>query len=93
LWILILIRTPEKHTGVTKFLCRASEREEVIRELEKCKTDGEQYYAESGNLFAAVGVLRAADIFWARTNPVLCILKEETIPDDSAHIIVRPCRG
>lgn len=78
---------------MTIFLCRDSERDDVIRELEKCRSDAEQYYAESGNMFAVVGVLRAADIYWARARPVLFLLKEETIPDDSPHVIVRPCRG
>lgn len=47
-------------------MCRASKRADVIAEMDKCKEASEQYYPESGNLFTAVGILRAADMYWTQ---------------------------
>jgi len=49
---------------VTFDLPRYENNRESIRELERMKAMGEQYYAESGDVFKFLGVLRAMDIYW-----------------------------
>jgi hypothetical protein len=47
-----------------KYLSRHEDSGECIRELESLTEMGEQFYAESGDIFKLVGVLRATDIYW-----------------------------
>jgi hypothetical protein len=47
-----------------KYLLRDEDDAESIRELESMIEMGQEFYAESGNLYKMVGILRAADIYW-----------------------------
>jgi hypothetical protein len=45
-------------------LLRDEDDAESIRELESMIEMGQEFYAESGDLYKMVGILRAADIYW-----------------------------
>jgi hypothetical protein len=53
-----------KYSVIVYYLCRYEDGGESIRELESMTEMGQEFYAESGDLYKLVGVLRAADIYW-----------------------------
>ena len=63
LWEFVL-NVRVKYSVIVYYLCRYEDDGESIRELESMTEMGQEFYAESGDLYKLVGVLRAADIYW-----------------------------
>ena len=53
---------------ITIYIHRNSGREDVLSELDRCDGIAATHFAESGDLFKMVGVLRACDIFWSKDS-------------------------
>ena len=66
----------------------------VFREMEEANRKAETYFAESGDAYKWVGVLRAADIYWnPEKKPALILLETEPLEREQPRIVVRLRHG
>lgn len=79
--------------NLEKFL-RDTDNQEIISMIDDGAEEGRLLYADSGETYKWVAVLRAADVYWGPKDAgiSLCRMQEEGLAGDAPQIVVK-CRN